>query len=390
MADHLSPEGTDKKPEELALGTIRDAIPPSCFERSLLISSAYLLRDIIYASVTFYLGLQIDLIPSQPLRIAAYILYGFVQGCIGTGIWIIAHECGHGAFSPYQQWNDVVGWACHSALMVPYFSWKITHARHHRYTSNMEKDTAFVPWTEKEFDHKTSYLPAWLEVMEDTPIYSFVSLLSHQLAGWQTYLFFYVSAGAKSKPIQGKRTGWFQTQSHFDPTSSLWTERQRHLIAISDLGLLIVGAAVWYLAQQVGVLRMLALYVVPYMWVHHWLVAITYLHHNHPNVAHYSDSNWTYTKGALATIDRDFGFIGRHFFHHIIDHHVVHHLFSRIPFYRAEEATNAIIPVLGDQYHRDDTGFMRSLVQTYTGCQYVVEDKKGGVWHWGDNEKKVQ
>ncbi|KAL4779800.1 hypothetical protein BJX76DRAFT_361467, partial [Aspergillus varians] len=120
--------------------------------------------------------------------------------------------------------------------------------------------------------------------------------------------------------------------------------------------------------------------------------AITYLHHTHRDVAHYTDATWTFTKGALSTVDRDFGFIGRHFFHHIIDHHVVHHLFSRIPFYHAEEATNAIIPVLGDQYHREPAGFMRSLVQTYTSCEFVSESEPGsGVLHWAfKNEKGVK
>jgi omega-6 fatty acid desaturase (delta-12 desaturase) len=108
-------------------------------------------------------------------------------------------------------------------------------------------------------------------MLEDTPIYSFVSLLAHQLVGWQTYLLFNVTAGTKSRPIQGKRTGWFQTNSHFDPTGSLWTESQRHLIAISDLGLLLMGAAVWYLSQQVGLLKTFLIYFVPYLWVHHWL-----------------------------------------------------------------------------------------------------------------------
>ncbi|KAL3455814.1 fatty acid desaturase-domain-containing protein [Aspergillus heterothallicus] len=383
MSESISLTKGDEK-DELTLKTIRDAIPAHCFNRSLLISCAYVVRDFIYAGILFYAALHIDLLPSLPLRIAAWIAYGFIQGCVGTGIWILAHECGHGAFSPYQTLNDVFGWAMHSFLLVPYFSWKITHARHHRYTNNTEKDTAFVPWLEKDIAGKISYLPEWLEMLEDTPIYSFVSLLAHQLAGWQTYLLFNVTAGPKSRPIQGKRTGWLQTNSHFDPTGSLWTESQRHLIAISDLGLLLMGAAVWYLGQHVGLLKTVLIYFVPYLWVHHWLVAITYLHHTHKDIPHYTNESWTFTRGALSTVDRDFGFIGRHFFHHIIDHHVVHHLFSRIPFYRAEEATDAIIPVLGDKYHRDDSGFMRSLVRTWGECTVVgdVSGKRDGVLHW--------
>lgn len=60
------------------------------------------------------------------------------------------------------------------------------------------------------------------------------------------------------------------------------------------------------------------------------LVAITYLHHTHMEVPHYAAENWTFVKGALATVDREFGFVGRHLFHCIIEHHVVHHLFPYV------------------------------------------------------------
>lgn len=118
------------------------------------------------------------------------------------------------------------------------------------------------------------------------------------------------------------------------------------------------------------------------------LVAITYLQHTHPSVPHYTAETWTYTKGALATVDRTIGFIGRHFFHEIIDYHVVHHLFSRIPFYKAEEATKAIQPLLGEKYHESkDESFLYSLMTTFRKCIYVSENGNGkatspGVLHW--------
>jgi omega-6 fatty acid desaturase (delta-12 desaturase) len=52
----------------------------------------------------------------------------------GTGLWVLAHECGHGAFSPSRTFNNVVGWVLHSALLVPYFSWQLSHSKHHKAT----------------------------------------------------------------------------------------------------------------------------------------------------------------------------------------------------------------------------------------------------------------
>jgi omega-6 fatty acid desaturase (delta-12 desaturase) len=41
-------------------------------------------------------------------------------------------------------------------------------------------------------------------------------------------------------------------------------------------------------------------------------------------------------------VDRSFGPLLDHTFHHIVDTHVCHHLFSTMPFYHAQEATQAI------------------------------------------------
>ena len=45
------------------------------------------------------------------------------QGAVATGVWVIAHECGHQAFSQWQSVNDGVGLVLHSLLLVPYYSW---------------------------------------------------------------------------------------------------------------------------------------------------------------------------------------------------------------------------------------------------------------------------
>ncbi|PKI61069.1 hypothetical protein CRG98_018514 [Punica granatum] len=54
----------------------------------------------------------------------AWPVYWLLEGCITTGIRVVAHDCGHQAFSDYAWVNDVVGFILHSALLVPYFSWK--------------------------------------------------------------------------------------------------------------------------------------------------------------------------------------------------------------------------------------------------------------------------
>ena len=48
---------------------------------------------------------------------------------------------------------------------------------------------------------------------------------------------------------------------------------------------------------------------------------------------------WSYFRGGLSTIDRDYGIFNK--IHHDIGTHVVHHLFPQMPHYNLCEATAA-------------------------------------------------
>lgn len=104
-------------------------------------------------------------------------------------------------------------------------------------------------------------------------------------------------------------------------------------------------------------------------------VMITYLHHTHPTLPKYSSSDWNFLGGATATMDREYGLIGKHFFHRISSDHVTHHLFSKIPHYYARDATNAIVPLLGDKYKRGDFNWGQ-LKLAFSKCQWVEEDNE--------------
>ncbi|KAH8879327.1 hypothetical protein GQ53DRAFT_756130 [Thozetella sp. PMI_491] len=374
-----------KGPQFPDIQTIRNAIPAHCFEASTLTSMSYVVRDVAMAAGLLWAALTyIPQIENATWRFAAWMAYGYLQGLVGVGIWILAHEAGHGAFSKHDRFNNVVGWVLHSSLLVPFFSWKYSHHRHHRFTGHMEKDMAFVPQTiDQRSKRRIASLYLDPDLVEDTPAFQLFQLIFHQLAGWQAYLLFNVSSGPDSRQ---KDASWWR-QSHFEPTSAVFRPNEAIFIAISDLGLAITFGALWYASTFVGWSTIGLLYFVPYFWVHHWLVAITYLHHHDQDVPHYEADSWTYVKGALATIDRDYGFVGKHIFHGIIDTHVVHHLFPRIPFYKAEEATEAIKPLLGDLYHRNDKAFMGQLWQTFTTCRYVEKDPKvPGAMRWSTKD----
>lgn len=230
----------------------------------------YVVRDYAEAFGLGYLALTyIPEIQDYWLRTAAWMVYGYVQGLVCTGIWILAHECGHGAFSMHRKFNDVMGWIMHSSLLVPYFSWKYSHHRHHNYTGHMEKDMAFVPKTIDERSQSrlaNFYLDP--EMVEDAPIVQLVKLIFHQVAGWQTYLLINATAGKKS--LQRDNKSWLRV-SHFEPTSSVFRPGEAIFIALSDLGLALTCGALYWGSLYVGWQTVALLYIIPYMWVHHWL-----------------------------------------------------------------------------------------------------------------------
>ncbi|KAF2219315.1 putative delta-12 desaturase [Elsinoe ampelina] len=376
--------GNEFKVPDYTIKDIRDAIPAHCFERSGATGLYYVARDIVSLAVTFYLFNRFvtpENIPSTPARAVLWAGYTFIQGLFATGLWVLAHECGHQSFSPSKTLNDTVGWICHSALLVPYFSWKISHGKHHKATGNMERDMVFVPKTRDVYASRVGAAVHELsELAEDTPIATALHLLYQQLGGWPAYLIVNVTGhNNHHKQVEGKGVGKKNGPgggvNHFFPSSPLYEKKDEKLILLSDLGLLITGSVLYYLGSTYGWSNLLVWYFIPYLWVNHWLVAITFLQHTDPSLPHYDANTWTFTRGAAATIDREFGFIGRQLLHGIVETHVLHHYISTIPFYNADEATEAIKKVMGEHYRSDTkdgpVGFIRSLWTSMKRCQWV-------------------
>ncbi|KAH8698382.1 oleate delta-12 desaturase [Talaromyces proteolyticus] len=363
---------------------IRNAIPAHCYERSAATGLYYVFRDMTLLGTTFYLFhnyVTAETVPNVYLRSGLWALYTVLQGLFGTGLWVLAHECGHQSFSTSKVLNDTVGWICHSLLLVPYFSWKISHGKHHKATGNLSRDMVWIPKTREQFAsglgkavHEVS------ELMEETPIATFINLLSQQLFGWPMYIITNVTGhdNHERQPEgrgKGKKNGFFSGVNHFNPNSPLYEAKDAKLILLSDLGLALVGTGLYYLGNTYGWLNLLVWYGVPYLWVNHWLVAITYLQHTDPTLPHYQNEVWNFTRGAAATIDREFGFIGRQLLHGIIETHVLHHYVSTIPFYHADEATEAVKKVMGKHYRSDTAlgswGFIKAMWTNARMCQWI-------------------
>lgn len=95
---------------------------------------------------------------------------------------------------------------------------------------------------------------------------------------------------------------------------------------------------------------MMRVYGLPYLWVNHWLVLITFLQHTDPLLPHYRPPMHTFARGALTTFDRQllggagafWAALGARATHGISETHVLHHVSAKIPHYRAWEAAHAL------------------------------------------------
>ncbi len=188
--------------------------------------------------------------------------------------------------------------------------------------------------------------------------------------------------------FDGQRKGAHMLD-HFRPSSKLFDPKIKHKLLISTVGILGVLAFLAKCCHNYGSVSVACYYFGPYLVVNGWLVLYTWLHHSDPNVPHFGADEWTWVKGALCTIDRPYGIFD--WFHHDIGStHVVHHLFSNMPFYHAGEATTHVKLFLAPKglYNYDATPIPSAAWRVASKCQYV--DGLDGVQYYKAMPRKVK
>jgi omega-6 fatty acid desaturase (delta-12 desaturase) len=54
-------------------------------------------------------------------------------------VFIVQHDCGHGALFRSRRANDAVGWICSLLTLTPYANWRRRHAAHHGNWNNLDR-----------------------------------------------------------------------------------------------------------------------------------------------------------------------------------------------------------------------------------------------------------
>jgi omega-6 fatty acid desaturase (delta-12 desaturase) len=222
-------------------------------------------------------------------------------------LFMIQHDCGHGAFFRRQFANDWVGRALGVLTFTPYDYWKRNHAIHHATSSNLDRrgigdiDTLTV----REYQSR-----------------SWAGRLGYRLYRHPVVLFgigpAYMFFLQHRMPVRQWRAGWRPWVSTFATNAAIAVGAALMMWFVGVGPFLAVHIPILLLSASIGV----------------WLF---YVQHQFEDVVWARDKNWTLHDAALAGSSHyDLPVVLRWFTANIGVHHV-HHLNSRIPYYRLRQ-----------------------------------------------------
>jgi fatty acid desaturase len=370
-------------------GALRAVIPADCFQAETSKSLGYLAVSMAGTVACTLIGAGLLSIapPENILTLPVWAAYSAVTGTVAMGLWVLAHECGHGAFSPNKKLQDAIGFIIHSIMLVPYYSWQRSHAVHHQYTNHMELGETHVP--EPMTSEKEGSYAAREAVLNKLgkpvgiKVWGGLQAFLHLLIGWPAYLLI----GATGGPARGLTNHFYPNPltTPPQPKRELFPGNWKEKVLKSDIGIAATVGALITWAVCNGVPQVMALYGGPLVVINAWLVIYTWLQHTDVDVPHFDAEDHSFVRGALHTIDRPYDkldpFGAIDFLHHKIGStHVAHHFDSTIPHYKADVATQAVKTAFPEFYLYDPTPIPQALWRVCKGC--TAAEKRGDKWVW--------
>jgi omega-6 fatty acid desaturase (delta-12 desaturase) len=252
-------------------------------------------------------------------------------------LFMIQHDCGHGTFFANRLANDWVGRVIGVLTLTPYDWWRRTHAIHHATTGNLDRrgigdiDTLTV----REYQARS-----WRGRLK-------YRLYRHPLVMFvvgPAYLFFL----QHRLPVGLMRDGW-----------QPWASTMATNLAIA----LIAAALTWF----IGIKAFLLVHLPIMLLAATTGVWVFYVQHQFEQTAWERDERWNLHEAALyGSSHYDLPVLLRWFTANIGVHHV-HHLCSRIPFYRLPR-------VLRDHPELREVGHI-TLLQSFRCVRLVLWDE---------------
>jgi fatty acid desaturase len=347
-----------------SISELKSKIPKSCFVRDEMkfLKSVGETTLVLLLWLSFYRILYVNYLSNINiyLKILNWFIYSIITGTIIISYWEFGHQCSHEAFSKVKWKNNLLGFVFHTSLLVPFLSWKHSHAVHHSKTGHIFQDESHVPTIiKKDSSYKNIDSDAFF-------IFNVLFRIFNLFIGWYAYLIFGITGG----PARG----W---TSHIFVPNQLFIKKVLPNVLLSNIGIILMLWFIFQFPYKSG----LFWYWGPYIINNCWLVLYTFLQHHDKKIKWYDDRKWNFTLGIFQAIDRpSYGWIGRHLHHHIGTNHVIHHLFPKIPHYNAEEATFYIRKNYPHLYKTDNTPIWKVLFMNTT--DYVYQSEEEGIYEY--------
>jgi len=261
----------------------------------------YVLSTLILASAA-YVGAA--LITNVPIRL----VLGVLAGLITVRMFVLYHDFEHHAILNKSVIGKIIFSAFGILSLAPVSIWKRSHDYHHKHNSKLFSSSigSYLIITREKFDtlspaEKRSYL------LSRHPITIFF--------GYFTMFFYGISM----------RSFLNNPKKHYDS-----------LIAMI-IHIALIVTVIYFLGWQAWLFSMF----VPFFISGFFGDYLFYAQHNFPDVTFHNNEEWAYEKAALESSSfMDMGPIMNWFTANIGYHHI-HHMNSRIPFYRLPEVMAA-------------------------------------------------
>ncbi len=236
-------------------------------------------------------------------------------GALLVRVFIVQHDCGHGAFFVSRRANDAVGMLCSLMTLTPYANWQRQHARHHGNWNNLDRR------------------------LSGADIYSSCLTLNEyrSLSARRRFIYRLTRHPIVAHLLLPPFIFAVLYRVPFD-TPSAW-RRERRSVYRTDAALVVLFGALGWLVGYEQVLLVQAPIILVSSIVGVWLFAVQ---HRFETALWARQDEWDFASAALEgcsylrlpkVLQWFTGNIG---FHHI------HHLAPRVPNYRLEECYDAV------------------------------------------------
>lgn len=282
---------------DIQLKDIIKTLPRECFQKNRRKAWLSVLLTVLAVGLG-YIGIAIAPWFLLPL---AWIFTGTAL----TGLFVIAHDCGHRSFAKRRWVNDWVGQILMLPLIYPFHSWRLLHDHHHIHTNKLQVDNAWHPWEVETYTASHPLMQGFYRIFRG-PLWWMASIIH-----W---------AGL-----------------HFDLNQ--FSPRDRKKVKVS-IAAVVIFAAIFFptLIATTGIWGFVKFWLMPWLGYHFWMSTFTLVHHTAPDIQFRPVETWNAAEAQLSgtvhcTYPRWIEILC-----HDINVHVPHHISVAIPSYNLRMA----------------------------------------------------